>query len=221
MTRRKLLFLSLLAAVPVACLSTVAGCRSAGPCGWIAAGGDFWWPAAYVPPLVVGVASVLVWALRLGLIASSASVELGTLRRIPVSLELVRGTRAAGIDRIVCVEGESPVAFCAGFVRPTVFISEGALAELSESELLAVLHHEADHARRREPLRRAASVAAAEALSFLPIVRWWTDRQLTRTELRADIAAEQMVGRPALAGALLVMTAPATSLAVFVGHTEL
>jgi len=119
------------------------------------------------------------------------------------------------------VETGSPLAFCAGLLRPAVFVSEGALAALSEPELLAVLHHEADHARRYEPARRAAYTAAADVLTFLPIVRWWSERQITRSELSADATAETIVGQAALAGALLVMTAPPIPVAAFVGHAEL
>src|SRR5216684_1878350 len=125
-----------------------------------------------------------------------------------------------GLDLIECVRGGSPVAFCAGIVRPTVFISEAAVAGLSDSELLAVLHHEADHARRYEPLWRAARTSAAEVLTFLPIVSWWSERQIALSELSADAAAERRVGRSSLAGALLVMTAPTIPLAAFVGHAE-
>ena len=113
------------------------------------------------------------------------------------------------------------MAFCAGLLRPTVFVSEGAVAALSEPELLAVLYHEADHARRHEPARRAARNAGAEVFVFLPIVRWWSEREVARAELSADVTAERIVGRSALAGALLVMTAPPIPLAAFVGHAEL
>jgi len=146
---------------------------------------------------------------------------LARLPRVPIPPKLVRTAGAVGLDRIECVRGGSPVAFCAGIVRPTVFISEAAVAGLSDSELLAVLHHEADHARRHEPLSRAARTAAAEVLTFLPIVGWWSERQIALSELSADAAAERMVGRSALAGALLVMTGPAIPLAAFVGHAEL
>ena len=221
MTRRRLALLGVLAAVPLACLSTVAGCRTAGACSWIATQGDFWWSAAYVPPLVVILASALAWMVRLSVVASRSKHELATLPCVSVPPKLARKARAVGIDRIACVGAGSPVAFCAGLVRPTMFISEGAVAGLSDAELLAVLHHEADHARRREPLRRAARTAAAEVLTFFPIVRWWSDRQIARSELSADAVAERMVGRSALAGALLVMTAPLIPVAAFVGHAEL
>jgi len=221
MTGRRLALLAVLAAVPIACLSTVVGCQSGGACGWIPTQGTSWWPAAFVPPLLVVLASALAWALKFGLVASRTERELARLPRVPIPPKLVRTAGAVGLDRIECVRGGSPVAFCAGIVRPTVFISEAAVAGLSDSELLAVLHHEADHARRHEPLWRAARTAAAEVLTFLPIVSWWSERQITLSELSADAAAERIVGRSALAGALLVMTGPAIPLAAFVGHAEL
>jgi Zn-dependent protease with chaperone function len=220
-TGRRLALLGVLVAVPIACLSTAAGCRSGGPCGAIATQGNFWWHAAYVPPLLVFLASALAWMLRFGLVASRVNRELARSPRVSVPPKLVRTAQKVGIHRVACVGGGSPVAFCAGIFRPTVFISEVAVAGLSDLELLAVLHHEADHARRREPLRRSARTAAAEVLTFLPIVGWWSERQIARSELSADAAAERMVGRSALAGALLVMTAPAIPLAAFVGHAEL
>lgn len=213
--------LGVLAAVPIACLSTVAGCRTGGPCGWIATQGSSWWPAAFVPPLLIILVSSLAWTLRFGLFTSRAKREVAKLPRVSLPPKLIRSAQVVGIDRVACVAGESPVAFCAGIVRPTVFISQGAVAGLSESELLAVLHHEADHSRRHEPLWRAARTAAADILAFVPIVSWWSERQIARSELSADAVAERMVGRPALAGALLLMTAPAIPLAAFVGHAEL
>ena len=221
MTGRRFALVAVLAAVPIACLSTVVGCQSGGACGWIPTQGTSWWPAAYVPPLLVVLASALAWTLKFGLVASRTERELARLPRVSIPPKLVRTARAAGLDRVECVRAGSPVAFCAGILRHTVFISEAAVAGLADSELLAVLHHEADHARRHEPLWRAARTAAAEVLTFLPIVGWWSERQITLSELSADAAAERMVGRSALAGALLVMTAPAIPLAAFVGHAEL
>ena len=177
MTWRRLALLGAVA-VPIACFSAVAGCQSGGPCGWIPAQRSFWWPAAYMPLLLVILTSAFAWALKFGLVASRTKCELRRLPRVPVPERLVGTARAVGLDPIHCVGGESPLAFCAGLVRPSVFISEAAVAALSDSELLAVLHHEADHARRHEPLRRAARTAATEVLTFLPIVGWWSERQI-------------------------------------------
>ena len=138
MTGRRLALLGVIAAVPIACLSTVAGCRMAGPCGWIASQGTFWWPAAYVPPLLIVLTTALAYTLRLGLMTSRASRELARLPRIPVPPNLVRTAQSAGIDRIACVGAGSPVAFCAGLLRPTVFVSEGAMAALSELSFIHI-----------------------------------------------------------------------------------
>src|SRR2546426_8506925 len=201
MTGRRLALLAVLAAVPIVCLTTVAGCQSGAACGWIPTQGTSWWPAASVPPLLVILASALAWTLKFGLVASRTERELARLPRVPIPPKLVRTARAAGLDRFECVRAGSPVAFCAGIVRPTVFISEAAVAGLSDSQLLAVLHHEADHARRPEPLWRAARTAASDVLTFLPIVSWGSERQMTLSELRADVAAQRIVGRSALARA--------------------
>ena len=220
MTARRLVLLVLVAAVPVVCLSAVAGCRTAGPCGLILTSGS-WWPVALGPPVLVASMAVAAWTVRLAVTASLASRELARLHYVQAPPKLARSAAAAGVVRIACIATSSPMAFCAGLMRPTLFVSQGAVALLSEQELLAVLHHEADHARRREPLRRMARKAAADALAFLPIVRWWSERQVERSEFAADLAAERSAGRAALAGALLVMTEPASSLAAFGGHAEM
>ncbi len=221
MTARRLALLVLVAAVPVVCLSAVAGCGIAAQCGLIMTAGTPWWPVILVPPLLVALIATVAWSVRFGITSSRASCELAMLRRMQVPSKLGRCAAAAGVDRIACVTTSSPVAFCAGLLRPTVFVSRGAVALLSEPELQAVLYHEADHARRREPARRIARNAAADVLAFLPIVRWWSARQLERCELAADVAAERSAGRGALAGALLVMTSPASSMAAFGGHAEM
>src|SRR3989442_12135392 len=208
MTGRRLALLGSLAVVPIACMSTIAGCSTAGPCGWIATRGGFWWPAAYVPPLIILLAAAAAGAVRFGLIALNASRELARLPRVAAPPNLVWTARLAGIDRIACVEDGAPVAFCAGLLRPTVFVSEGAVAELSEPELLAVLYHEADHARRHEPARRAARNALAEVLLFLPVFRRGAERQIALADVSAGAAGARTAGRPGRAGALVGTPAP-------------
>jgi Zn-dependent protease with chaperone function len=109
----------------------------------------------------------------------------------------VRATRAllramcivgpVGGDRLVTViDDPTPRAFCAGYVRPRVYISTGALALSSEPELAAVLAHERHHAASRDPLRLACGRVCSHALFFLPALRRLHDRCSSLAELAAD-----------------------------------
>jgi beta-lactamase regulating signal transducer with metallopeptidase domain len=80
---------------------------------------------------------------------------------------------------------------------------------LADEELDAVLVHEAEHARRRDPLRRLVGRAAADVLFWLPLVGWWTRHRLEDAELAADRAAIDRVGRSPLARALRATATPA------------
>ncbi|MFV0278779.1 MAG: M56 family metallopeptidase [Parahaliea sp.] len=76
------------------------------------------------------------------------------------------------------VESPAQLAWCAGMLRPRVFISTGMLAELDRDELSAVLAHERAHARRRDNLLQV-------------VLRWftlaWSRSQ--RARLLADFAS--------------------------------
>jgi Zn-dependent protease with chaperone function len=98
-----------------------------------------------------------------------------------------------------------PQAFCAGFLRPRVYVSTGALDALDEQELEAVLAHEHQHARLRDPLRVFCVRVLAEALFFLPALRRLADRYSSLSEIAADAAAVRASGgdRRPLASALL------------------
>ena len=97
-----------------------------------------------------------------------------------------------------------PRAFCAGILRPRVYLSTAALDLLDDAERAAVLAHEAHHARRRDPLRLLVSRAISDALVFVPRLAALGQRQRELAELAADAAAVSHVGSPApLASALL------------------
>ena len=97
-----------------------------------------------------------------------------------------------------------PQAFCAGLVRPRIYLSSGALNVLSCHELDAVLAHETHHATRRDPLRILLARVLRDALFFLPIMRHVADRYGALAEIAADDAAVHRCGDPAaLASAML------------------
>ena len=77
------------------------------------------------------------------------------------------------------------------------------LETLTQSELQAVLAHEANHLRRRDPLRLLGAEVASSALVIFPLVGELARHFVVATELAADRAAVAAVGRRALAAGLL------------------
>jgi Zn-dependent protease with chaperone function len=68
------------------------------------------------------------------------------------------------VDRLVCLAGDDATAFCAGLLRPRVYLTEGVVRVLDPGALDAVLVHESAHARRRDPLRRLCVHATSAPL---------------------------------------------------------
>ena len=103
------------------------------------------------------------------------------------------------------IADERPRAFCAGLIRPMVYVSSGAVELLDQAALGAVLAHERHHARRRDPLRLAAGRVGARALFFVPGLRELLERQQSLAELSADESAIAAApeNRAALAQAML------------------
>jgi Zn-dependent protease with chaperone function len=98
-----------------------------------------------------------------------------------------------------------PQAFCAGYLRPRVFISQAALELLNDAELDAVLAHEYHHRRVRDPLRFVCGRIFSQGLFFLPVLRALFRRYADLAELDADEVAVRagVGGQAALASALL------------------
>ncbi len=151
-----------------------------------------------------------VAALALGSVAVAVLLLAGRsmLGQLRASHRFVRGLgplstpSAPGGARVF--QGSAPQAFCAGLLRPRVYVSSGALTTLSREELDAVLAHEAHHARLRDPLRVLFARVLGDALSFLPGVRQLGDRYSALAEVAADQTAVRAAGdRASLASALL------------------
>jgi BlaR1 peptidase M56 len=118
---------------------------------------------------------------------------------------LPRSTPLRGDPAVTVIDAAVPLAFCAGWLRPRVYVSTAALHVLSGEELAAVLAHEQHHRALRDPLRLAVGRVLCQALFFLPVLRPLHERYGEVTELRADAAALAAVGgrRAPLAAAML------------------
>jgi hypothetical protein len=159
------------------------------------------YPAANVGAVVVVALAVL------GLTVTAMTVR-GTVRELAAERRLRRWLRAHEVRRqggARVIEDERPRAFCAGLVRPRVYISTGTLALLDDAALSAVIEHELAHARRRDPLRVACGRVVARAVFYVPGLGELHRHQLALAELSADECAIAAApeNRAALARAML------------------
>ena len=129
--------------------------------------------------------------------------QLGTAHRLSRRFRSLDEVDIDGM-RVRVLDDERPHAFCAGLLRPRVYISSGARDALRPAEIRAILAHERHHAQQRDPLRLLAAQVASEALFFLPVMRRARRRYADLAELAADAAAVERAGSPgALAAAML------------------
>jgi Zn-dependent protease with chaperone function len=94
-----------------------------------------------------------------------------------------------GDPSINVIADPRPQAFCAGYLRPAVYVSHRTVEMLTERELGAVLAHERHHRRQRDPLRLAATRIFSQALFFVPVLKPLCKRYAEIAELSADRAA--------------------------------
>jgi len=171
-------------------------------------------------PVAILIASCIV---RAAWLLAQASRNLLRLPHTDWPSALREAVREAGIERIHCVAGSANVAFCAGAIHPTVYITRDVVERLRPDELAAVLLHEGHHCRRRDPLRLALRSAAADIAFFLPLIGWWAHYAHENAELAADRAAVRGMGPGSLAGALFCLGSEnsPSGTAAFVGAAEL
>jgi len=158
----------------------------------------------------VNAAAALLLALAL-LGAAVLVVSLRTAwRHVRATRRMLRALPVGGalLDHpsVLVVDLAAPLAFCAGWLRPRVYVSTGVLERLSERELRAVLAHEHQHGALRDPLRLAVSQVLWQALFFLPVLRPLHAGYAAAAELTADAAAVAAVdGAAPVASAMLAV----------------
>jgi beta-lactamase regulating signal transducer with metallopeptidase domain len=165
------------------------------------AGQSVSYPAANVDAVAVLLLSVAgLWVL--GVLLRGTAREVIAARRLGRNIHLEPSPHPTGA---LVVRDERPLAFCTGLIRPRIYVSSGALAMLDEAAVAAVVAHESEHARRRDPLRLATGRVLGQALFFVPGLGELGRRQQSLAELGADesAAAESTERRSALARAML------------------
>ncbi len=159
------------------------------------------YPSANLAAIVVlGLAALGASATAIALWGAGREV----LAAVRFSRRLAREAPIPYLDALL-IEDCRPLAFCAGLLRPRVYVSTGALELLDDAALYAVLLHERRHARCHDPLRLATGRVLARALFFMPGLRELARRQQALAELSADETAANArpEGRSALARAML------------------
>lgn len=107
---------------------------------------------------------------------------------------------------VVIVDGLPNPAFTAGWWRPRVYLDAALGETLPHAQLLAVLRHEAAHARRRDPLRLSLLRFLGCTLFWIPAFRRLAADMADEAEIDADDAAA--AGQPlVLASAILALSA--------------
>jgi Zn-dependent protease with chaperone function len=166
-----------------------------------------WFDTGAVTLVLTSAAAGLVAS---GWVATRAAAGSRTLRALirasggPVPQAAQDQAAALGCAaRLDVIAAREPFAVTYGLIRPRILISTGLAAALAPAEVGAVLAHEREHLRHRDPLRLLAARLFAAWTCYLPAARWLADSLALRRELTADLAAARLAGRGVLAGALL------------------
>lgn len=126
----------------------------------------------------------------------------------PKDSRIGRAVDATGLSasRVRVLKGLPTPAFTIGWLRPRIYVAEEIGAALSLEQLTAVLAHEAEHLRRRDPLRVSLLRFVSHTLFWLPALRRLADDFADEAEIRADDAAA--ADRPlVLASAIVALAA--------------
>jgi hypothetical protein len=164
-------------------------------------------------------ASVFV-ALRAAAGSRALRALIGTGRRPVPPIMHNEAAALSCAARLDAVAGEEAFAVTYGLFRPRILVSTGLAVALTRAEIGAVLAHELEHLRHRDPLRLLAARLFAAWGCYLPASWWLADRAALGHELGADRAAAGRVGRAVLAGALLKLASVPTCPAIAAANPE-
>jgi len=150
-----------------------------------------------------GLAASAQVALRAAADSQALRALVGTGRQ-PVPPRVQNAAAVLGCaGRLDVVAAEEAFAVTYGLIWPRILVSTNLATALAPGEITAVLAHEREHLRSRDPLRLLAARLFAGWGWYLPAAQWLSGRVALRRELAADRASAGCAGRAVLAGALL------------------
>ena len=156
----------------------------------------------------VGIAAAVAARTWWLLARSERAVGALPVRQRPPRLEQALAASGPVPYAVSCVASGERTAFAVGGLRPHIYVTSGLVGQLDVRALAAVIAHEVEHARRRDPARRAVRHACADLCWQLPIAGWWVWLSVLRSELAADRVASARFGQAALARALVASASP-------------
>ncbi len=98
-----------------------------------------------------GIASVAAAVVALTVMGMLMTAQLVNSRQW---LRSLKGLSQAGAPSYRVMDSNEPLAWCAGLLRPVVYVSSSLVNTLSKQELQLILAHENAHALRRDNLRK-------------------------------------------------------------------
>ncbi len=204
-------------AAVVLCVGWMATCPDAAACATVVGGS-----VVAVVGAAIMAAFLAAWTARFVWLLDLSRGATNALDGAALPDELTRAMDRTSVRNVWCLAASEPTAFCAGGLRRKLYVSRGLIQTLRSDELDAVLLHEAHHRQRFDPLRRAMARSLADTVFFLPVVCWWSDWQIERSELAADRAVLKRLGPRPLAGALWIVgqSAGAVPAVAFTGAAE-
>jgi Zn-dependent protease with chaperone function len=181
-----------------------------------------WFDTVAVTLVLASAAVGLTASARAALRAAADSQGLRALictagRPVPRSIQNTAAALSCA-NRVDAVAADEAFAVAYGLFRPRILVSTGLVAALTPAEIRAVLAHEREHLRRRDPLRMLAARLVAAWGCYLPAAHWLAGRATLRRELAADRAAAGCTGPNILAGALLKLASMPACESVAAAH---
>lgn len=117
------------------------------------------------------------------------------------------------------IASNEALAFSAGLIRPTVFVSQGLVQHTSGAELEAVVQHEYAHGRRRDNLRNWLAALGTSMFPVLAGKKLLQDLRMAEEQC-CDLAAARALRDPLLVAHALVKVQKLARRSVHAGRCD-